>query len=186
MGKASGRNSMSQWLVNRNPEFLLIGSDLHMEFKSLMCATMFFCYYMCKSRHGQYHQDLQTLGHNNTRNMRHTSTYIWLSNLVTMTQTKTNDPSMPTENGTQNHPCHTTRSSTMRRLEKKHRHERCFQPSRETYGNGAATSRGWTTTDGHTSSPCGTPEKAEGTWDDKGRDGLTNSKELRVTNGPEV
>ena len=42
------------------------------------------------------------------------------------------DPSMPTENGTQNHPCHTTRSSTMRKLKKKHRHERCFQPSRET------------------------------------------------------
>ena len=51
---------------------------------------------------------------------------------------------------------------------------------------GAATSRGWTTTDGHTSSPCGTPEKTEGTWDDNGRDGLTNSKDLRVTNGPEV
>ena len=31
-----------------------------------------------------------------------------------------------------------------------------------------------------------TPEKAEGTWDDNGRDGLTNSKDLRVTNGPEV
>ena len=41
-------------------------------------------------------------------------------------------------------------------------------------------------TDGHTSSPCGTPEKAEVTWDDNGRDGLTNSKDLRVTNGPEV
>ena len=68
----------------------------------------------------------------NTRNMRHTSTYIWLPNLVTITQTKTNDPSMPTENGTQNHPCHTTRSSTMRRLKKKHRHERRFQPSSET------------------------------------------------------
>ena len=56
----------------------------------------------------------------------------------------------------------------------------------ERNGNGAATSRGWTTTDGHTSSPCGTPEKAEETWDDNGRDGLTNSKDLRVTNGPEV
>ena len=67
-----------------------------------------------------------------TRNMRHTSTNIWLSNLVTITQTKTNDPSMSTENGTQNYPCHTTRSSTMRRLKKKHRHERRFQPSRET------------------------------------------------------
>ena len=43
------------------------------------------------------------------------------------------DPSMPTETGTQNPPCHTTRSSTMRRLKKKHRHERRFQPSRETY-----------------------------------------------------
>jgi hypothetical protein len=84
---------------------------------------------------------------------------------------------MPTENGMQNHPCHTTRSSTMRRLKKKHQHERCFQPSRETNGNGAATSLGWTTTDGHISSPCGTPDKAEGTWDDNGRDGLTNSKE---------
>ena len=31
-----------------------------------------------------------------------------------------------------------------------------------------------------------TPEKAEGTWDDNGRDGLTNSIDLRVTNGPEV
>ena len=31
------------------------------------------------------------------------STYIWPPNLVTITQTKTNDPSMPTENGTQNH-----------------------------------------------------------------------------------
>ena len=40
--------------------------------------------------------------------------------------------------------------------------------------------------DGHTSSTCGTPEKAERTWDDNGRDGLTNSKDLRVTNGPEV
>ena len=30
------------------------------------------------------------------------------------------------------------------------------------------------------------PEKAEGTWDDNGRDGLTNSKDLRATNGPEV
>ena len=30
------------------------------------------------------------------------------------------------------------------------------------------------------------PEKAEGTWGDNGRDGLTNSKDLRVTNGPEV
>ena len=30
------------------------------------------------------------------------------------------------------------------------------------------------------------PEKAEGTWDDNGRDGLTNSKDLRVTNSPEV
>jgi hypothetical protein len=39
---------------------------------------------------------------------------------------------------------------------------------------------------GHTSSPCGTPEKAEGTWDDNGRDGLTNSKDLRVNNGPEM
>ena len=37
-----------------------------------------------------------------------------------------------------------------------------------------------------TSSPCGTPEKAEETWDDNRRDGLTNSKDLRVTNGPEV
>ena len=44
----------------------------------------------------------------------------------------------------------------------------------------------WTTTDGQTSSPCGTPEKADGTWGDNGRDGLTNSKDLRVTNGPEV
>ena len=68
----------------------------------------------------------------NTRNMRHTSTNIWLSNLVTITQTKTNDPSMSTENGTQNHPCHTTRLSTMRRHKKKHGHERRFQPSRET------------------------------------------------------
>ena len=34
----------------------------------------------------------------------------------------------------------------------------------------AATSRGWTTTYGHTSSPCGTPEKAEETWDDNGRE----------------
>ena len=42
----------------------------------------------------------------NTRSMRHTSTYIWLPNLITITQTKTNDPSMPTENGTQNYPCH--------------------------------------------------------------------------------
>jgi hypothetical protein len=39
--------------------------------------------------------------------------------------------------------------------------------------------------DGHTSSPCGIPEKAEGTWGDNGRDGLTCSKELRATNGPE-
>ena len=31
-----------------------------------------------------------------------------------------------------------------------------------------------------------TPEKAEGTCDDNGRDGLTNSKDLRATNGPEV
>ena len=37
-----------------------------------------------------------------------------------------------------------------------------------------------------TQAPCGTPEKAEETWDDYGRDGLTNSKYLRVTNGPEV
>ena len=49
-----------------------------------------------------------------------------MPNLVTITQTKTNDPSMSTENGTQNHPCHTTR------LKKKHRHERRFQPCRET------------------------------------------------------
>ena len=68
----------------------------------------------------------------NTRNVRQTSTYIWLPNLVTITQTKTNYLSMPTENGTQNHPCHTTRSSTMRRLKKKHRHERRFQPSTKT------------------------------------------------------
>ena len=27
---------------------------------------------------------------------------------------------------------------------------------------------------------------AEETWDDYGRDGLTNSKDLRVTNGPVV
>ena len=68
-----------------------------------------------------------------TRNMRHTSTNIWLSNLVTITQNKTNDSSMPRENGPpQNHPCDTMRSSTMRRLKKKHRNERCFQPSRET------------------------------------------------------
>ena len=40
--------------------------------------------------------------------------------------------------------------------------------------------------DGHTSSPRGTPEKAEGTWDDNGRDGQTNSKDLGATNGPEV
>ena len=38
---------------------------------------------------------------------------------------------MSTENRTQNHPCHTTRSSRMRRLKKKHRYERRFQPSRE-------------------------------------------------------
>ena len=68
----------------------------------------------------------------NTRNMHHTSTNIWLSNLVTIKQTKTNDPSMSTENGTQNHPCHTTRLSTMQRFKKKHRHERRCQPSRET------------------------------------------------------
>ena len=80
--------------------------------------------------------------------MRHTSTNIWLSNLVTITQTKNNDPSMSTENGTQNHPCYTTRSSMMQRLKKKRRQERRFQPSRETNGNGAATSRGWTTKDG--------------------------------------
>ena len=30
------------------------------------------------------------------------------------------------------------------------------------------------------------PREAEGMWDDNGRDGLTNSKDLRVTNGPEV
>ena len=36
---------------------------------------------------------------------------------------------------------------------------------------------------GHTSSPCGTQEKAEGMWGDNGRDGLTNSQ---VTNDPEV
>ena len=30
------------------------------------------------------------------------------------------------------------------------------------------------------------PEKAEGTWGDNGRDGLTSSKDLRATNGPEV
>ena len=78
------------------------------------------------------------------------------------------------------------RCEDLRRSKKKHRHERRFQPSRDLNGNGAATSRGWTTTDGHTSSPCGTPEKAEGTWDDNGRDGLTNSKDLRATNGPEV
>ena len=52
--------------------------------------------------------------------------------------------------------------------------------------SGHVASRGRTTTDGHTCSPCGTPEKGEGTWDDNGRDGLTNSKDLRVTNGPEV
>ena len=40
--------------------------------------------------------------------------------------------------------------------------------------------------DGHTSSPCGTQEKAEGTWGDNGRDGLTSSKDLRATYGPEV
>ena len=39
---------------------------------------------------------------------------------------------------------------------------------------------------GHTSSPCGTPQKAEETLNDNGRDGLTNSNDLRVTNGPEV
>ena len=54
------------------------------------------------------------------------------------------------------------------------------------HGNGAATSQGWTTTDRHTSSPCGTPEKAEGTWGDNGRDGLISSKDLRGTSGPEV
>ena len=42
------------------------------------------------------------------------------------------------------------------------------------------------TTDGHRISPCGTPEKAEGTWGDNGRDGLTSSKDLWATNGPEV
>ena len=31
-----------------------------------------------------------------------------------------------------------------------------------------------------------TPEKAEGTWGDNRRDGLTSSKDLRATNGPEV
>ena len=36
------------------------------------------------------------------------------------------------------------------------------------------------------SSPCGTLEKAEGTWGNDGRDGLTSSKDLRATNGPEV
>ena len=56
--------------------------------------------------------------------------------------------------------------------------------SRDLNGNRAATSQGWTT-DGHTSSPCGTPKKAEGTWGDNGRDGLTSSKDLRSTNGPE-
>ena len=29
-------------------------------------------------------------------------------------------------------------------------------------------------------------EKAEGTWVDNGRDGLTSSKDLRATNGPEA
>ena len=37
-----------------------------------------------------------------------------------------------------------------------------------------------------TVSLCGTPEKAEGTWDDNGRDGLTSSKDLHATNGPEM
>ena len=32
----------------------------------------------------------------------------------------------------------------------------------------------------------GPPEKAEGTWGDNGRDGLTSSKDLQATNGPEV
>ena len=32
----------------------------------------------------------------------------------------------------------------------------------------------------------GTPEKAEETWGDNGRDGLTSSKDLWATNGPEV
>ena len=32
----------------------------------------------------------------------------------------------------------------------------------------------------------GPQKKAEETWDDNGRDGLTNSKDLRVTNGLEV
>ena len=49
-----------------------------------------------------------------------------------------------------------------------------------------STSRGWTTTDRHTSSPCGTPEKAGGTWGDNGRDGLTSSKDFLATNDPEV
>jgi hypothetical protein len=35
-------------------------------------------------------------------------------------------------------------------------------------GNRAVTSRGWTTTDGLTNSPCGIPEKAEGTWGNNG------------------
>ena len=38
----------------------------------------------------------------------------------------------------------------------------------------SGSSQGWTTTGGHTSSPCRTPEKAEGTWGDNGRDGQTS------------
>ena len=30
------------------------------------------------------------------------------------------------------------------------------------------------------------PSEGRRTWDDNGRDGLTNSKDLRATNGPEV
>ena len=61
-----------------------------------------------------------------------------------------------------------------------------LKPYRDLNGNGATTSPGWTTTDGHKRLPFGNPEKEVGTWGDNGRDGLTNSKDLRATSGQEV